>query len=79
MNDHCLFSMDTPVSDYGMIRCRDRSCRVCYERFDLTYRFEPTILFMDRQIHRFVNQYSVYLNCNVVCIKTFIFVKLLLE
>ncbi|CAF2129272.1 unnamed protein product [Rotaria magnacalcarata] len=62
-----LFSFDPPEANYGMRRCRDINCLVCYERFDLTYRFEPTIQFSDRQCHRFVNDYQVYLNCDVTC------------
>ena len=55
-------------TEHGMKRCRDRSCRFCYERLDLTARFEPAMVFTTKQVHRFINGYRVYLNSDVVCI-----------
>ena len=60
----CSFTQE---ARYGMKRCRDRNCRFCYERLDITNRFEQAMCFSENQIHRFVNQYQVYLNANVVC------------
>ena len=51
---------------YDMKRCKDRNCRFCYERLDLTDRFEPAMCFSNNQIHRFVNNYQISLNYNVV-------------
>ncbi|CAF3808946.1 unnamed protein product [Rotaria sp. Silwood1] len=62
-----IFSTRPPQAQYGMKMCRDGSCRFCYERRDLTHRFEPTINFSNTQVHRFLNKYEVYLNCNVTC------------
>lgn len=65
-----IFALKSPEACYGMKQCQDRSCRFCYERLDLTKRFECAMNFSDQQIHRFVNDYQVYLNCNVVCFLT---------
>ena len=62
-----LFCQTMPSARQGMTRCRDTSCRFCYERLDLTHRFEPAMNFTTRQVHCFVNNYRVYLNANVVC------------
>lgn len=61
-----LFANRIPEAHYGMKQCRDKSCRFCYERLDLTHRFEKAIMFSTNQIHIFVNKYAAYLNCNVV-------------
>ncbi|CAF3873604.1 unnamed protein product [Rotaria sp. Silwood1] len=62
-----LFTTNEPKSYYGMKRCSDHSCRFCYERLDLTERFEPAMNFSTKQVHRFVNDYQVFLNCDVTC------------
>jgi hypothetical protein len=64
-----LFCRTMPEANYGMFRCRDTNCRFCYERSDLTHRFEPAMTFTSKQVHRFVNNYRVFLNGNVVCIR----------
>ena len=64
-----IFGSRQPEARYGMKQCQDKSCRFCYERIDLTNRWQPAIHFTDNQVHRFVNNYQVYLNCDVVSIK----------
>ena len=61
-----LFCTDPPEARFGMKQCQDKSCHFCYERLDLTERFERAIHFSSGQVHRFVNNYNVYLNCDVV-------------
>ena len=61
-----IFSENLSTPKCGMRQCRDRSCRFCYERLDLTKWFEPTMNFAKNQIHRFVNHYQLKLNDNVV-------------
>ena len=65
-NDEGIFCQMLPAAQYGMQQCRDQSCRFCYERLDLTRRFERAMHFSNEQIHQFVNKYRVYLNCDVV-------------
>ncbi|CAF1346280.1 unnamed protein product [Rotaria sordida] len=62
-----IFSYGKPKAQYGMKQCKDKSCRFCYERLDLTNRFERAMNFSNQQIHRFLNNYQVYLNCDVSC------------
>ncbi|CAF3797057.1 unnamed protein product [Rotaria sp. Silwood1] len=62
-----LFIYDQPEAHYGTNKCNDTSCRFCYERCDLTRRFERATNFSKQQIHCFLNQYKVYLNCDVTC------------
>ena len=61
-----LFCMTSPEACYGMKQCPDKNCRLCYERLDLTGRFEPAMRFSNQQVHRFLNNYQVYLNRDVV-------------
>ncbi len=61
-----LFSMNLPEAHYGMKQCRDKTCRFCYERLDLTNRFERAMHFTNSQMFRSINNYQVYLNCDVV-------------
>ena len=61
-----IFSLMAPEARYGMKRCREQSCRCCYERLDLTHRFEPAMNISPKQSHCFVNLYRIYLNCDVV-------------
>ncbi|CAF3318586.1 unnamed protein product, partial [Rotaria sp. Silwood2] len=60
-----LFCNVEPKAYYDMKKCEDRNCRFCYERSDLTKRLERAMNFSNKQIHRFVNNYQVYLNCDV--------------
>ncbi|CAF3734674.1 unnamed protein product [Rotaria sordida] len=62
-----IFPYGTPRAHYGMKQCKDKSCRFCYERLDLTNRFERAMHFSNKQVHCFLNQYRVYLNCDVTC------------
>ncbi|CAF4791122.1 unnamed protein product, partial [Rotaria sp. Silwood2] len=62
-----LFCNVEPKAYYDMKKCEDRNCRFCYERSDLTKRLERAMNFSNKQIHRFVNNYQVYLNCDVTC------------
>ena len=61
-----IFRRDLPEAKFGMKQCRDKSCRFCYERLDLTKRFSPAMHFSKNQVHQFVNQYKIYLNADVV-------------
>ncbi|CAF1049309.1 unnamed protein product [Rotaria sordida] len=67
MEQNGIFCIQSPQAKYGMKRCQNKTCRFCYESHYLTHRFEPTIHYSDTQLHRFVNNYEVYLNCNVTC------------
>ncbi|CAF4774482.1 unnamed protein product, partial [Rotaria sp. Silwood2] len=60
-----LFCNVEPKAHYGMKTCEDQNCRFCHERTDLTKRFERAMIFSNYQIHRFVNNYQVDLNCDV--------------
>jgi hypothetical protein len=62
-----FFSLSTPTPYYGIQQCCNYTCHFCYERLDLTKRFERAMRFTKTQQHRFVNQYQIYLNANVVC------------
>ncbi|CAF1321060.1 unnamed protein product [Rotaria sordida] len=62
-----IFCIQSLQPKYGMKRCQDKSCRFCYESHHSTHRFESTIHYSDTQLYRFVNNYEVYLNCNVTC------------
>lgn len=61
-----LFCHRPPFAHYGMQQCRDKSCRFCYERVDLTKRRERAMRFSTTQVHACLNQYQIYLNSNVV-------------
>lgn len=63
-----IFAEHSPIAQFGMKKCQDRDCQFCYERHNLTYRFESAIVFSSKQMHRFVNGYWIYLNADVVCI-----------
>lgn len=70
-NSQSLFCLIPRTTRYGMKQCKDKSCQVCYERLDITDRFEKAINFSNDQIHQFVNNYMVYLNCDVVSMSMF--------
>lgn len=61
-----IFCSMAPEVLYGMKRCTDQICRFCYERLDITHRFEPAMSFLPKQSHCFVNKYRTYLNCDLV-------------
>ena len=61
-----IFALQAPAPRFGMTQCGDRDCRLCFERSDLTGRLEPAMIFVPRQMHRFVNGYEIYLNADVV-------------
>ena len=61
-----LFCLKPAQARYGMKQCLECDCRICYERRDLTERFEPALSFVPAQMHHFVNHYEVMLNCPVV-------------
>jgi hypothetical protein len=67
--DEGIFCRTSPTTQFGMKQCRDKSCRLCYERLDLTHRFERAINFSKNQIHQFINSYQVYLNADVVNVR----------
>ncbi|CAF4678199.1 unnamed protein product, partial [Rotaria magnacalcarata] len=67
LSDEGIFSVKLPTAHYGIQQCRDKSCCFCYERLDLTERFEPAMNFSNNQVHCFLNNYQVYLNCDVTC------------
>jgi hypothetical protein len=68
-----LFCINPPQARYGLKKCTIPPCRICYERLDLTKRFEPVMNTSPNLIHRFVNNYQVILNCDVVRLFFFFF------
>ncbi|CAF1311156.1 unnamed protein product [Rotaria sordida] len=62
-----LFCIKEPQACYGMKRCENQHCLFCYRHHRTTRFNQLSLKYMDEQMHTFVNQYQVYLNCNVSC------------
>lgn len=69
---HGLFLHGEPQIRYGMVQCRQRSCRFCFPTLSMA---KPVVQFTSAQKHRFINGYEAILNCPTVnVIHCFIFV-----
>jgi hypothetical protein len=56
-----LFCRTDPEGRHEMIACGN--CGLCYPKYDVAKRGQPSVLFGPAQRHRFVNQYETILNC----------------
>lgn len=61
---HGLFLQDEPQIRYGMIQCRQRSCRFCFPSIPMV---QPVVNFTSTQKHRFISGYEAILNCPTSC------------
>ncbi|CAF4050234.1 unnamed protein product [Rotaria sp. Silwood2] len=68
VGDKSLFCLSEAQARYGMTRCRQISCCLCYPSYKLMYRqHQPIIQFGSHQQHTFVNGYRSILNCPATC------------
>lgn len=64
-----LIGQYAPLVRYGLTRCHQASCHLCYPRYQRTFRQhdQPVIRFEANVQHQFVNQYRSILNCPATC------------
>lgn len=60
---HGLFLQDEPQIRYGMVQCRQRTCRLCFPSVPMR---KPVVQFTPTQKHRFISGYEAILNCPTV-------------
>lgn len=61
-----LFCIESPEANYSVKPCNRQQCFIC-QRSNGQLSNQLTDLFSNNQIHTFINQYRVLLNCNVDC------------
>ena len=67
-NETSLICKYEPQIRYGMIRCNQKTCHLCYPAYKLTYRHDqPIIDFTANAQHQFINRYRSILNCPATC------------
>jgi hypothetical protein len=56
-----------PIARYGMMPCYARNCFLCQRRRGESGKLLNTMVpFSPKQLHRFVNKYECFLNCDAV-------------
>lgn len=67
-NEISLVCQYEPQIRYGMSRCNQTTCHLCYPSYKLTYRHDqPIIEFESNASHQFINSYRSILNCPATC------------
>ncbi|CAF4518539.1 unnamed protein product [Rotaria sp. Silwood1] len=68
LGDKNLFCLSEPQARYGITRCNELSCCLCYPSYKGVYRLQqPIIRFGSHQRHTFINGYESILNCPASC------------
>jgi hypothetical protein len=63
-SNRSLFCRTDPVARHGMTACGN--CCLCYPKYDVNKRGQPSVQFGPAQRHQFVNKYEAILNCPTV-------------